>query len=579
VPTAAEMYALALHFHRTGNLLQAEQLYRQVLQTDEAHADSYHMLGVLASQMGRHDVGIASIRHALTLNSTAADYHSNLGLALQAQGQIDDAVTQYVEALRIRPSFPEAHTCLANALHQQGKLDEAVAHCREALRLRRKYPPALVNLGNALLDQGKVEEAVDCFQQALGVDPELAEAHSNLGSALTRQDKLQEAVASYREALRQKPNYAGAHYNLGTVFQMQGQLNDALASYEQALRSDGQFADAHFNRALLWLLQGNWAAGWAEYEWRWAQHKFARRNFAQPLWDGGDLGGRSILLHAEQGLGDTIQFMRYVPLVKPHNGHVILECPPALTPLLRGYHRCDQLVAHGAALPAFDVQAPLLSLPGIFRTTLETIPATVPYLHANTGLVEKWRQKMCDLRGSMCDVKKTPSDIEPRTSNVEHAFRVGIAWQGAPGFRHDDRRSIALTQFAPLARVEGIQLVSLQKGAGVDQLRALAGLFPVSVLSDSLDEAAGAFMDTAAVMRNLDLVVSSDTAIAHLAGALGVPVWVALPLVPDWRWLLERPDSPWYPTMRLFRQNCYGDWHSVFENMANELRNAQVQKR
>jgi hypothetical protein len=278
------------------------------------------------------------------------------------------------------------------------------------------------------------------------------------------------------------------------------------------------------------------------------------------LWDGADLGGRTILLHAEQGLGDTIQFMRYVPLVKERNAHVIVECPQSLVPLLTGFPGCDRLVANGTALPTFDVHSPLLSLPRILHTVLETIPAAIPYL---SGV-------RCPVSG----VRRWAGfDTGHRTPDT--GLTVGIAWQGAPGFRNDRQRSIPLKQFAPLARVEGVRLVSLQKGPGTEQLsdnRQLAtDNFHVAVLGEYIDETAGAFMETAAVMCRLDLVITSDTSIAHLAGALGVAVWVALPFVPDWRWLLDRPDSPWYPTMRLFRQKRYGDWPGVFENMAQEL--------
>jgi len=597
-----EMLALALQYHQSGALAQAEELYRQILQANPDHADAHHMLGVLASQTGRTDLAIASIRQALILNPLAADYHSNLGLAYQAVGQLEEAVTHYQEALRIWPDFPEALTCLGNALHQQGKLEEAVAQCRKALGVRPDYPAAHVNMGSALLDQGKTEEAVACFQHALRIDPNLAEAHNNLGTAFTRQDKFPEASNCFREALRLRPNYAQAHYNLATVHQAEGQLDEALDCYEYALSCDagfapahynvatvhqteGQldealdsykhaldcdagFAEAHFNRALLWLLQGKWAQGWAEYEWRWARNNLTRRHFPQPLWDGSDLAGRTILLYAEQGLGDTLQFIRYLPLVKERGGKAILECQPTLLPLLAGFQGSDLLLAQGSALPAFDAQAPLLSLPGIFHTTLASIPAPVPYLDADAGLVEHWKSRKSEVGSRKSEHLHLTSDIRHRTSD----FLVGIAWQGEPGFRNDRQRSIPLARFAPLARVEGVQLISLQKGPGAEQLPALARQFPVLDLGSGLDEASGAFMDTAAVMKNVNLVISSDTAVPHLAGALGVPVWVALPLVPDWRWLLRREDSPWYPNMRLFRQTRYGNWEDVFERMAKELK-------
>jgi tetratricopeptide (TPR) repeat protein len=543
-------FSLALHCHQAGNLHYAAQLYEQVLLAAPDHADSNHMLGVLASQMGRSDRAIMLLSRAVELKPESADYQSNLGLAYQAAGQLAEAITHYEKALKLRPDFPEAHTCLGNALHQRGKLDDAASHCREALRVRPDYPPAYVNLGSALLDQGKVDEAANCFRQALRRNPALSEAHNNLGTALTKHDNFDEAASCYREAIRHKPRYAEAHYNLGTVHQMTGHLDEALTCYEQALRSDSEFAMAHFNRALVWLLQGDWVKGWEEYEWRWAPHRSAKRHFEQPPWDGAELDGRTILLYAEQGLGDTIQFMRYVPMVRERGGRVIVECQPALSRFLGGCDGFDQLLVQGSKLPHFDVQAPLLSLPRMFGTTLASIPASVPYCHADAQLVEHWRKILLD---------------------IGKAFKVGIAWQGTPSYRHDRLRSIPLAHFEPLARLPGVTLISLQKGPGTEQLQAIAGKFTVVDLGGNLDETAGAFMDTAAVMKNLDLVISSDTAVAHLAGALGIPVWTALQFVPDWRWLLEREDSPWYPTMRLFRQTRHGDWDGVFNRVAEEL--------
>ena len=320
----------------------------------------------------------------------------------------------------------------------------------------------------------------------------------------------------------------------------------------------------------MWLTRGDFERGWPSYEWRWNQPDSIGRSFTQPFWDGSPLGGRTILLHAELGLGDTIQFIRYVPLVKERGGSVIVECQSALMKLIASAAGIDQLVARGLPLPPFKVQAPLLSLPRIFKTTLDAIPAEVPYLHPDAALVDYWRR---ELRTS----DKTPADLGP-------SFKIGIAWQGNPKYGHDQQRSIAFTHFARLAGVNGIQLISLQKGFGSEQLQCShhasrddgesakpSTTAKVIDLGRRLDETSGAFMDTAAVMVNLDLVITSDTAVAHLAGALGVRVWVALPFIPDWRWLLERQDSPWYPTMRLFRQRRLGDWADVFHRIALEL--------
>jgi hypothetical protein len=323
-------------------------------------------------------------------------------------------------------------------------------------------------------------------------------------------------------------------------------LDDALVSYEEALRIRPDYAEAHWNRALAWLLVGNFEQGWAEYEWRWKEKHYPPRPFEQPLWDGSPLRDRSILLHADQGLGDTLQFIRYAPLVKERGGTIIVECQDPLLRLLGSCSGIDRLVARGSALPAFDVQAPLMSLPHILGTKLATIPADVPYLSVDAALVEHWR----------------------RALGSRQPFRIGIAWQGFPGNPRDRERSAPLAEFAPLAQVPGVQLFSLQKGPGSEQLSQAANRFAVI---DMGAKTSADFMDTAAVMKNMDLVVSVCTSVAHLAGALGMQVWVALTFDADWRWLLQRDDSPWYPTMRLFRQTERGNWQPVFERMRAAL--------
>jgi len=590
--TVAEMFALALQNHRAGNLHLAEQLYQQILQADPGHAETHFKLGNIRLRQKKWDEAITHYHQALNLKPNDADVHSNLGLALGAQAKLDEAVAHFRLALSLNPNFAEAHNNLGIALRSQGNWEEA-CHCfQQALKLNPRFAEAFYNLGNALKDQGQWDDAVAHYRQALQLNPHNANVHNNLGSVLQNQQKLDDAVGHYQQALDLCPNHAEAHRNLGTALQCQGRLEDALRQYQQALQIRPDFPEAHHDQALLRLLQGDFERGWPEYEWRFKLPRSGRRSFTEPLWEGAALDGRTILLHAEQGLGDTLHFVRYAPLVKERGGTVIVECQPPLLRLLAGVPGIDHLLARGSPLPDFNVQAPLLSLPGILHTTLAAIPGTVPYLHADAKLVEQWRNSaMCDVRCAMSEEVVLTSDIGHLTSD----FLVGIAWQGNPAFRGDRNRSIPLASFARLAQVEGVQLISLQKGPGTEQLKQLriadCGLRierqeikplresairnPQSAildLGDRLDEASGAFMDTAAIMKNLDLVVSSDTAIPHLAGALGVPVWVALPLVPDWRWLLEREDSPWYPTMRLFRQTHSGSWEDVFELMAEELK-------
>jgi len=505
--------------------------------------------GAALAQQGKLDEAAACYRRALELRPHYALAHNNLGNVLKEQGKLPEAIAGYRRALQIQPDFAGAYHNLALVLQQQGKLDEAAAHCRRALELKPDYADAHVNLGSICNDQGNLEEAAACWRRALELKPDYPEAYNNLGVALKEQGRPEEAAACCRRALELRPDYADALINLGAALKAQGKLEEAVGCYRRALELKPDSAEAHFSVALGQLLSGDFARGWPEYRWRWQTKPFAPRSFSQPLWDGSSLKGKTILLHAEQGLGDTIQFIRYAALVKRRGATVAVECQNALLPLLAGCAGIDRLIGHGADLPAFDVHAPLLSLPEIFQTSLENVPADIPYLFAPAALVAQWRQRLSKLAG----------------------FKLGICWQGSPSYRGDRYRSIPLAQFAPLARVPGVCSISLQKGVGSEQLRELGDRIPVVDFDRELDEAAGPFMDTAAILMNLDLVVSCDSAVAHLAGALGVAVWVALPLAPDWRWLLHRSDSPWYPTVRLFRQQQLGDWPGVFGEIQQAL--------
>src|SRR5271166_368583 len=537
---------LGIVLARRGRLDEAAARFQQVIRLKPNYPDAYNNLGNILEKQDKLDEALACYQQALRLKPNYPEAHYNLGIVLARQDKLDEAVACYQQALHLKPNYPEAHHNLGLILAKQNKLDEAMASYQQALRLKPNYPEAHSNLGNVLQEQGRLDEAVASCQQALRLKPDSAEAHHNLGIVLAKQDKLDEAVASFQQTLRLKPDYPDAHHNLGIVLARQGRLDEAVACYQQALHLKPDYPEAHWNRSLAWLLMGRFEQGWPGYEWRWKCKEFGSLPpFHPPLWDGSPLDGRTILVHAEQGLGDTLQFIRYAPLVHQRGGRVILVCQPPLIGLLTRSPGVERLVAQGEALPEYDVHVPLMSLPGLLGTTLESVPADVPYLDAEPQLVEAWRHRLGSYPG----------------------FKVGIVWQGNPNFRLDRLRSTLLTQFAPLARVPVVHLFSLQKGPGAEQLAAVTDRFPVTDLGRRLDD----FMDTAAVLKNLDLVISVDTAIAHLAGALGIPVWVALPFVPDWRWLMDREDSPWYPSMRLFRQTRPGQWEDVFHHIAEAL--------
>jgi FkbM family methyltransferase len=459
----------------------------------------------------------------------------------------------------------EAVLCYRQAIHlaMQGKLDEAIANFEQALRLNPDYALAHSDLGNVFYLQGRHDAAVACYERAVRLKPDFAVAHNNMGAALTCLGRFEEAAAQCRTALSLKPDYAEAHSNLGNALKEQGQIQEAISHYQDAVRLKPDYAVAYNNLGNIWLLQGQFERGWAGYEWRRRCFEYADRRFCQPLWDGTPLGGHSILLYAEQGVGDALQFVRYAPMVQQRGGHVILECPAQFMPLLATCTGIGRLVAKGSPLPEFAVQAALESLPGILRTTLDNIPADIPYLYADARRRARWQQEL--------QHRLVPKLQFGNEGVGTAALNVGIAWQGSPRHNRDRLRSVPLEQFATLAELPGVRLVRLQRGPGSEQLAQLGGRWAVLDPPGWPDDPAESWLETAALISALDLVVTVDTAVAHLAGALAVPVWVALPFVPDWRWLLEREDSPWYPTMRLFRQKEWGQWDDVFDRIVTAL--------
>jgi Flp pilus assembly protein TadD len=546
-PTPHQQLQAALRHHQAGQLGPAEALYRQVLAREPNYPDALHLMGVVAYQTGRLDQATELIARAITLNAESADYHCNLGSVLAARGSVDGAVAAYRKAVALRPEYVEAHYNLGNALQRKGLFDDAAAEFTEAIKLRPQFAEAINDLGIVQCLRGKCEDGVAEFQKALAIRAEYPEALNNIGNALKELGRIDEAVAAYRKALEIRPNYSDALNNLGNTLKDAGKLEEAIATYRKALAIRSDSPAAHWNLGLTLLLDGQLAAGWPEHEWRWQVRELraAPRQFSQPRWDGSDLAGRRILLHAEQGFGDTLQFVRYVPLVARRGGTVILECQPALARLMRTVGGVETLIPRGHPLPEFELQCPLLTLPLAMGTTIENIPADVPYLAAEPELVQQWRGRV-------------PSDGR---------LRVGLVWSGSPKQRSDRNRSMRLETLAPLAGTGNTWFCSLQKGPAADQIaQAPPGLVNADLSADLND-----FADTAALVKCLDLLITVDTAVAHLAGALGKPVWLMLPKVPAWRWLMQTPDCPWYPTMRLFRQQSLGDWSAPIANLAEAL--------
>ncbi len=596
-PTHADAhYLLGTACHSLGQPRDALVSLTAAVRENPSHAEAHHYLGYVLEEAGQIERAIASYQRAQSLKPSSADIDKNLrralatqqnnaGNALAATGQWEQAAGCFRRAIELKPDFAEAFYHLGNAVVNQGRLDEAAAHFRRAIELKPDFTSAVNNLAVALTRQNKLVDAAECCHRAIALDANFADAHANLGRVrraqfrldeaaeccrravaldplradahntlalvLRDQGKPREAQAHCRRALELKPDFPLAANNLALVLRDERRFDEALGSFDHAIKLLPDFAEAHLNRGLTLLLLGRWADGWSEYEWRWRVPRWGAMREPQRAWDGSSPAGQVVLVYAEQGLGDTLQFIRYVPLLESRGARVIVEVQGALMPLLGGSGFAN-LQPAGTTSPQYDVHVALPSLPGWFQTDTASVPWHAPYLSAQPALMEHWRQKLAALPGAESALAKKP----------RKELKIGIVWQGRPDL--PPWREIPLAMFEGLARLPGVRLISLQKGLGCEQMPAIADRFAVVDLGSELDAERGPFMDTAALMTQLDLVITADTATAHLAGGLGVPVWVALPYVPDWRWLLDREETPWYPTMRLFRQSAPGDWNGVF---------------
>lgn len=435
-------------------------------------------------------------------------------------------------------------------LHLSGQIPLAEQMYRQVLAVLPQHAAAWTFLGMACFDQLRFEEAVAAYRQSIALDPNMAQAYQNLGKVLGRMRRFDEAIACFDRAILLSPTYVNAYKNKAKAEYWKGDIQAALRSHLQTLALDPADVETHMNVGMIYLRYGDTVRGWSEYEWRWKTKDGALPAVACPMWDGSSLDGKSILLTPEQGLGDSIQFVRYAAFLKQrYDCRVVFCCPRALVQLLSTCPGIDQITTIDRPLPRTDYFAPLLHVPAVLGHSPNDFPHDVPYVTADAALVGEWRERLAKY-----SVKK-----------------IGIAWRGNPIAPADTMRSLSLAEFAPIARLPEVQLFSLQKGHGSDELKKFAAELKVVDLGRELDEKTGAFVETAAVLKNLDLLIACDTAIVHVAGALGVPVWVAAGNVPDWRWMMDREDTVAYPTMRLFRQTTFGDWQGVFNRMAKAL--------
>jgi tetratricopeptide (TPR) repeat protein len=624
-PELASSYNEALALHQAGRLAAAEKIYRQILKVQPNHFDSLHLLGVIYSQRGNHTEALRQIDFALTANPQAAFAHSNRGLALQKLKRLDEALASFDKAIALKPDHAEIYNNRGLTLHELRRLNEALASYNKAIALKPDYAEAIYNRGLALHELKRLDEALASFdrtialkpdyaeafnnrglalhelkrlddalasyQKAIALNPEVAEASNNCGIALHELNRLDEALASFDKAIALRSDYAEAFNNRGLALQALERLDEALASIDKAiaLNPDGaeafnnrglvlhelkrldealasydkaialkfEFAEANWNQSLSLLLLGRFDRGWRQYEWRKRRDKpIAARAYPQPLWLGAeDIAGKTLFVYSEQGFGDTIQFCRYAKLVADLGAQVILEVPKPLISLLANLSGVTKLVDNETALLPFDYQCPLLSLPLAFNTTLSNIPTSIPYLKSNAEKSLFWKERL----------------------GKKNNLRVGLVWSG--GLRIDQpelwsvnkRRNIPLAKLALLKHPD-IEFYSLQKGQPAESelaeliLHQWDGPHIVDFTNELND-----FSDTAALVENLDLVISVDTSTAHLAGALGKPIWILNRFDTCWRWLLDRTDSPWYPTAKLYRQEKAGDWDEVVQRVKADL--------
>ncbi|MEC5033299.1 MAG: tetratricopeptide repeat protein, partial [Oscillatoria sp. PMC 1051.18] len=552
----------ALKHYQAGRFAAAEQICRKIVQSEPQQADALHLLGILAYE----------------------------------QGNKPEAIAKYRQAIEIKPDNPDVYNNLAIALKNQGDLDAAIVYYQQAITLRPNSADLYKNLGLAYKEKGLSEQAAAAYQQAITIQPEQADLYNKLGMVYRELGLAEEAIVQYQQALKLKPNWEVLYNNLGNAYREKGDLASAKVAYHQAIAIRSNYAQAQFGLAGALLMEGDFQRGFQGYEWRWKLKDNSPRKFPQPIWDGSSLAGRTILLHAEQGLGDTIQFIRYVSRLKAQGARVVVETQNALVELFQVLDDIDEVVGRGKPLPDFDVHSPLLSLSRVFGDTIDTIPTQVPYLFSpadnqlylpnyfsekntvnDVNLREQILVNDLNLSGqnSVNDINSTEEnsveninfsgqDTRPTTS-IKY-LKVGLVWAGNPENPTDYKRSSSLEYFRQLLDVNRVAFYSLQKEPGSAQLKEITEE-RICDLSDKLNN----FADTATAISQLDLVITVDTAVAHLAGALGKPVWVLLCYAADWRWMLAREDSPWYPTMRLFRQSQPNDWQGAIARVKQEL--------
>ncbi len=541
--------AAAVALHQEGRLDQAEALYREILSTHPQHADALHLSGLIAHQRGDHATALENVERAIETAPAVAVYHANKARILRALGRSADAVDAARAALALEPDNAETLSELSGALLEAEQSAAALTAAVSALKVDPDLTAAKHNLalahfaeGQRTRDANQLDQAETHFHAALNLNPEMLEALVNLGNVLRVRHRLDDAAACYEAAIAKSDEIPEVWGNMGVVRQEMGDTARAIECYDKALVALPDNPEIRRNRAQALLKLGQFEDGWREFEWRWQTGHFVgvRRDWHKPKWDGQTLNGETVLVHAEQGFGDSLQFSRYLPMVAARGANVVVECPGVIASLMAGVEGVEKVVPFGEQMPSFDFQVAMMSLPGVFNTDFNTMPADVPYLSVPERAEAAWRDRL----GASGGLR-----------------RVGLVWKGSAAHQRNEWRSPGLAVFKRLAELPEIQLFSLQKDDEADDIAEARLNDTITPLGQSLKD----FSDTAAAVVNLDLVISPDTAVAHLAGALGKPVWLILPFACEWRWFEDRDDSPWYPSMRLFRQPRLNDWDGAVD--------------
>ncbi|MCP4153174.1 MAG: tetratricopeptide repeat protein, partial [bacterium] len=558
----------AFDYYSRGNLTEAENAFRSILSQETGEPDALHLLGIIRFRLGDYNEAVYYLGQAISITKNNPALHFHLGLVLEAMDKYDEAIKSYKEAIVFDPDYVEAYNNLGNVFYKMGMWDTALKLFAMALKLNSHFFEACINMGNTFKQKGALRKAVIWQKKALSIEPRLATPYNNLGNIKLLEGKLEDAAEFYEKALQLQPEYPDAMNNYGSLLRKWGRYEEALDYYSRALKLAPDFAGAHLNYASVLLVLKRFSMGWQEYEWRldvkagdekvWNLLKLLKK----PRWDGAPIKNKSLLVYTEQGMGDSIQFIRFIPSLLECAEKVIFACQPALLRLFSTFTFPGLTIigfpGDGVIKESYDYHIPLLSLPGIMEINENNIPGGASYLEVAAAGVEKWKHKL---------------------SLEKPAFRIGLVWAGNPNHPDDRNRSCALSLFEVLAnigRVDGrdVEFYSLQKGDAASQVNDLSE--EMRRRFNDLGMELTDFEDTAAVIMNLDLVITVDTSVAHLVGALGKPVWMLVPFDPDWRWMLDSNESPWYPSMRLFRQNKPREWVPVFREIAEELQRSEM---